>query len=248
MERWAVMCDCGEDCTLSLALGSTATPEASVLHSSTMIKVGLTGGIACGKSTVADMFRDLGAYVIDADQLARDAIAPGSAGARAVARAFGKDVVPNGVVDRARLGALVFGHARRRKRLEAIVHPAVFAAERRLTADIAARDPDAIIVFDAALLIESGADRRMDAVVMVTADQRTQRARLAARDGLTRAEAMARIASQWPLTVKRRVADYVIDGRRPRAEIRRLVARVHEELRARLAEETHTAGRTRREG
>jgi dephospho-CoA kinase len=195
-----------------------------------MIAVGLTGGIACGKSTVAEMFRDVGAYVIDADRLAREALAPGSAGARAVARAFGRGAAPDGVVDRARLAALVFGHPRRRKRLEAIVHPRVFAAERRLTAEIAARDPDAVVVFDAALLIESGAHRRMDAVVVVTADQRTQIARLTARDGLSRAEALARINSQWPLAAKRKAADYVIDGRRPKAEIRRLVRGLYHDL------------------
>lgn len=199
-----------------------------------MVTVGLTGGIACGKSTVAAMFRDLGAYVIDADQLARAALSPGSAGARAVARAFGRDVAPGGVVDRAKLGALVFGHARRRRRLEAIVHPYVFAGERRLAREISARDPEAIVVFDAALLIESGSYRRMDAVVVVSADQRTQLARLVARDGLTRAQALVRIRSQWPLARKRRLADYVIDGRRPKAEVRRLVARIVTELRARV--------------
>jgi dephospho-CoA kinase len=196
-----------------------------------MIKVGLTGGIACGKSTVAAMFRDMGAYVIDADQLARDALAPGTPGARAVARVFGPDAAPNGVVDRARLGALVFGHAKRRKRLEAIVHPYVFAAERRLAREIASRDPDAMVVFDAALLIETGAYRRMDAVVVVIADQRTQLARMAARDHMPRAVALARIRSQWPLAAKRRVADYVIDGRRPKAETRRVVAAIYHELR-----------------
>ncbi len=197
-----------------------------------MILVGLTGGIACGKSTVSAMFRALGAYVIDADRLARAALAPGSPGARAVARAFGRDVAPGGVVDRAKLGAMVFGHARRRKRLEAIVHPRVFAAERRIAREIAVRDPDAVVVFDAALLIESGAHRRMDAVIVVSADQRTQVARLAARDGLSRAEALARIKSQAPLADKRRVADYVIDGRCSRAEIRREVARIHADLTA----------------
>lgn len=198
-----------------------------------MILVGLTGGIACGKSTVAAMFRDLGAHVIDADELARAALAPGTAGARAVARAFGAAAAPDGVVDRAKLASLVFGHPRRRRRLEAIVHPYVFAAQRRITRDIARRDPDAVVVFDAALLIESGAHRAMDAVVVVTADQRTQLARLAGRDRLTRAAALARIKSQQPLAAKRRLADYVIDGRRPKAEIRRLVAGIMADLRAR---------------
>jgi dephospho-CoA kinase len=216
-----------------------------------VITVGLTGGIACGKSTVAGMFRDLGAYVVDADQLARQALAPGTPGARAVARAFGRTVAPNGVVDRARLGALVFGHARRRKRLEAIVHPYVFAAERRLAREIASRDPDAMVVFDAALLIETGAHRRMDAVVVVVADQRTQLARLAARDRMPRAEALARIRSQWPLAAKRRVADYVIDGRRPKPTVRRQVAAICRELRsaqapvsARLRRATTAAGKS----
>ncbi|MFZ5861663.1 MAG: dephospho-CoA kinase [Nitrospirota bacterium] len=198
-----------------------------------MIVVGLTGGIACGKSTVAAMLRALGAYVIDADQLAREALAPGSPGARAVARAFGPAAAPHGVVDRAALAALVFGHPRRRRRLEAIVHPRVFALQRALTRALAARASGAVVVFDAALLMETGAHRRMDAVIVVSADQRTQVARLSARDGLSRAEALARIRSQWPLARKRRLADYVIDGRRPRAEIRRAVARVWAELSAR---------------
>jgi dephospho-CoA kinase len=195
-----------------------------------MIRVGLTGGIACGKSTVSDMFRSLGAYVIDADQLAREALRPGSPGARAVARVFGRALAPGGVVDRAKLAALVFGHPRRRKQLEAIVHPRVFAAQRALTREIAARDPGAVVIFDAALLIETGAHRTMDAVVVVSADQRTQLARLAARDGLSRRAALARIRSQRPLADKRRLADYVIDGRRPRAEVRRAVARIYAEL------------------
>lgn len=198
-----------------------------------MSLVGLTGGIACGKSTVADMFRDLGAHVIDADRLAREALAPGTPGARAVARAFGASIARGGVVDRAGLAALVFGHPRRRARLEAIVHPRVFAAERRLARAILATDPKAIIVFDAALLIESGAYRRMDAVVVVTADQRTQIARLAARDGLSRSAALARIRSQWPLRVKRRYADYVIDGRASRAAVRARVREIVADLRRR---------------
>jgi dephospho-CoA kinase len=147
-----------------------------------------------------------------------------------VARAFGSHVAPGGVVDRAGLAALVFGHALRRARLERIVHPRVFAAQRAITRAIAARDPGAVVIFDAALLIETGAHRKMDAVIVVSADQRTQLARLAARDGLSRAEALARIRSQWPLAEKRRVADYVIDGRRPRPEIRRRVAAIYAEL------------------
>ncbi len=225
----------------ALPIGRINGVEAALIRAtlrSTMVLVGLTGGIACGKSTVSALFRARGAYVIDADRLAREALAPGSPGARAVALAFGAAAAPRGVVDRAELARLVFGHARRRKRLEAIVHPRVFAAQRTITRAIAGRDPGAVVIFDAALLMESGAHRRMDAVIVVSADQRTQLARLAARDGLSRAEALARIRSQWPLARKRRVADYVIDGRRPRAEIRREVACIHAELvgRARMAD------------
>jgi dephospho-CoA kinase len=190
-----------------------------------MLMVGLTGGIACGKTKVARLFAERGAHVIDADRLAGAVLAPGTPGARAVVRAFGREVAPGGVIDRARLAELVFGHPRRRKRLEAIVHPRVFAAQRRMTRVIAARDPGAVIVFDAALLIETGAHRRMDRVVVVATDRRTQLARLAARDGLTRAEALARIASQWPLRLKRRYADDVIDGR---ASLRVIRSRVRE--------------------
>ena len=196
-----------------------------------MVLVGLTGGIACGKSTVARDFAEQGAHVIDADVLARTAQAPGTPGARAVARAFGRDVAPGGVVDRARLAELVFGHPRRKQRLEAIVHPRVFAAQRRIVREIAARDPDAVIVFDAALLIETGAHRRMDAVVVVTADRASQVARLMKRDGLTRAEALARIRSQWPLRVKRRYADHVIDGRAPRRAVRARVRALYDAFR-----------------
>jgi dephospho-CoA kinase len=196
-----------------------------------MLLVGLTGGIACGKSTVSRYLADAGAVVIDADRLAWEALGPGSPGARAVARAFGRDVAPGGVVDRARLAALVFGHPRRLRRLEAIVHPRVFRAQRRLTREIAARDPAAVIVFDAALLIETGAHRGMDKVIVVTADRATQLARLKKRDRLTRPQALARITSQWPLRVKRRAADYLIDGRAPRRLVRQRVRAVYDELR-----------------
>lgn len=198
-----------------------------------MVLVGLTGGIASGKSTVARFFADLGAYLIDADRLARAALAPGTPGARAVVRAFGAEMAPGGVIDRERLAATIFGHPRRKRRLEAIVHPRVFAEYRRLIRDIAAKDPAAVIVFDAALLIETGAHRTMDAVIVVVADQRTQLARLAHRDHVTRAQALARIRSQWPLRVKRRAADYVIDGRAPLPAVRARVRTVMRELAAR---------------
>lgn len=192
-----------------------------------MVLVGLTGGIACGKSTVTRIFAESGAYVIDADHLARAALAPHTPGAREVVKVFGPGVAPGGVIDRSRLAALVFGHPRRLRRLEAIVHPRVFAEQRRLVRALAARDAGSVVVFDAALLIETGAHRAMDAVVVVYADQRTQVARLMRRDRLTRAEALTRIRSQRPVRLKRRAADYLIDGRAP---LRSLRARVREIL------------------
>lgn len=178
--------------------------------------VGLTGGIATGKSTVAEMLRQLGCVVIDADQLARDVVAPGQPALAEVVCAFGDVLAPDGTLDRKKLAAMVFADPARRRRLEAILHPAIRARfEARL--ETLARDGfEGIVVFDAPVIVESGGYQHLDRLVVVTADEATQRARLVARDG-DAAEGERRIASQMPLAEKVKLADYVIDNSGDRA-------------------------------
>ncbi|HEX7128104.1 MAG TPA: dephospho-CoA kinase [Thermodesulfobacteriota bacterium] len=203
-------------------------------HGFDLLVVGLTGGIASGKSTVSAMLEALGIPVIDADRLAREVVEPGRPAFAEVVAAFGPEVVaPDGRLDRARLGAIVFADPAARARLEAIVHPRVFEAERARLAEIARRDPGGVAVVDAALLLESGNARWMDAVVLVAAPRETQIERLVGRRGLSRAEAEARVAAQWPLERKRALADYEIDNGGSLESTRRQVAALAEALRER---------------
>lgn len=193
--------------------------------------VGLTGGIATGKSTVAAVFRRLGAVVIDADQLARDVVAPGEPALVEIAREFGPEVLrPDGTLDRKRLGAIVFGDADRRRRLEAITHPAIrarFLARLQALTDEAF---DGLVVFDAPVMIESGGYRAMDRLVVVVTDEVTQLARLMARDGIGRDEALDRVRSQMPLADKATLADHVIDNSGDRAATEARAREVHAAL------------------
>lgn len=196
-----------------------------------MVRVGLTGGIATGKSTVSRLFVECGAHLIDADVLAREAVAPGTAACREIAAVFGRDMLrQDGSADRERLGAVVFADPAKRARLEAIIHPYVFAEEERQCRAITEKDPQAIVLFDAALLIETGAHRRKDRVIVVTADEPTQLQRLMARNHLAEEEAHRRIRSQMPLADKVAVADYVIDGTLPLESLRADVRRIYDEL------------------
>jgi dephospho-CoA kinase len=193
--------------------------------------VGLTGGIATGKSTVADVFRRLGAVVIDADQLAREVVAPGEPALAEIVREFGPDVLrPDGALDRQRLGAVVFGDAERRRRLEAITHPAIrarFAARLQALAD---EGFDGLVLFDAPVMIETGGHRMMDRLVVVVTDEATQLARLMARDGIGRDEALAKVRSQLPVAEKAKLADHVIDNAGDRAATEARTRAVHAAL------------------
>jgi dephospho-CoA kinase len=173
-------------------------------------RVGLTGGIATGKSTLARALRELGVPVIDADALARQAVAPGTAALAEVVREFGPEVLgADGALDRARMAALVFADPVARARLEAIVHPAVREATRRETAALATAGRD-LAFYDVPLLYEVGLDRDFDAVVVVWAPREQQRARLQARDGMAEADAEARLAAQLPVDEKAARADFVV--------------------------------------
>jgi dephospho-CoA kinase len=202
----------------------------------TFLLAGLTGGIATGKSTVSAMFAHLGARVTDADQLARDVVAPGQPAHAAVVAAFGPEVLqPDGYLDRKRLGAIVFADAEKRKRLEAITHPAIRTRWERILRVYEEEEFAGIVFWDAALLYETGGARHMEKMVVVTADPAIQLARLMARDGITEAEARARIASQMPVAEKAKLADYAIDNSGTRAETERQVREVHRALLADLA-------------
>ena len=202
----------------------------------TFLLAGLTGGIATGKSTVSAMFTHLGARVTDADQLARDVVAPGQAAHAAVVAAFGPEVVQaDGYLDRKRLGAVVFADAEKRKRLEAITHPAIRTRWDRILRVYEEEEFAGIVFWDAALLYETGGARLMEKRVVVAADPATQLARLVARDRCTEDEARARIASQMPVAEKAKLADYVVDNSGTRAETERQVREVYRALLADLA-------------
>jgi dephospho-CoA kinase len=196
-----------------------------------MLLAGLTGGIATGKSTVSRLFVECGARLIDADVLAREAVAPGRPALQQIVESFGREVLrPDGTLDRDRLGKAVFGDPAQLEKLNAIVHPYVTVAQEQRSREIAGKEPHAVIVYDAALLIEAGAHKRMDKIIVVTADEQTQLARLKARDHLSAEEAGRRIATQMPLAEKAKVADYVIDGTLPMEQLRAEVRRIHDDL------------------
>lgn len=177
-----------------------------------MVVIGLTGGIACGKSTVSSALASYGVPVVDADQVARDVVAPGSEGAAAVRAEFGDAVMTaDGAVDRKALGEIVFRDPARRAALNAILHPRIAAeSARRLGA--LAEAGHGFAIYDAALLVENGAHRGMEGLIVVTATPAVQRARLIARNGGDAADADARIAAQLPLAQKVAAADWVVDN------------------------------------
>ncbi len=195
-----------------------------MISSAAMILIGLTGGVATGKSTVARMFQQCGAVVIDADALAKAVVQPGKAAWQDIVRRFGKSILnPDRTINRQAVGAIIFRHPAKRQMLERLVHPRVAREQRRLTREAARKDRDAVVIYDVPLLFEAGIAKRVEKIIVVTADQKTQIARLKKRNGLSRAEALRRIRSQMPLTQKIRRADLVIDGTLSRATGRKRV-------------------------
>jgi dephospho-CoA kinase len=196
--------------------------------------VGLTGGLATGKSTVSDVLRGLGCVVLDADVLAREVVEPGEPALAAIAAEFGPDVLrADGTLDRKRLGAIVFADPTRRRRVEAITHPAIRERFLARLAELEARDFAGIVVWDAPVMIESGGYQAMDRLVVVVTDPATQRVRALARDG-DAADAERKIASQMPLAEKAKLADYVIDNSGDRTATESRTREVHAALLADL--------------
>ena len=190
--------------------------------------MGMTGGVASGKSTVAAELRHLGAVVVDADALAREVVAPGTPGLEAVVAEFGPEMLgPDGALDRARLGALVFADPARRATLEGIVHPLV----RARAAEIEAAAPaDAVVVHDIPLLVETGQASSFDAVLVVDVPVDVQVARAVRDRGWSEEEARSRIAAQASREERLAAATYVVDNSGTIEDLRQRVAEVFAEL------------------
>jgi dephospho-CoA kinase len=180
-----------------------------------MLRVGLTGGIATGKTTVVAMLRELGCRVLEADKIAHQTIEPGGGAYDEVVREFGRGILTaEGLVDRRKLGGIVFADPQRLARLNAIVHPLVLEEQSRQLAAIEKDDAHAIAVVEAALLIEAGFDKKLDRLIVTWCTPEQQLARLTqsgAGRGLTVEQALQRIAAQMPIEEKRQRADDVID-------------------------------------
>ncbi len=175
-----------------------------------MLKVGLTGGIACGKSVIRARFASRGAATLDADSVVHDLFRNDDELLRELSRCFGAAILDSdGSVNRKALGAIVFGDPSKRAELESIVHPRVFAAIRGFLRT--ASTSEALAVVDAALMIETGSYELYDRIVVASCSGELQRERLMARDGLSTEQAESRIAAQMPLEEKRLLADYIID-------------------------------------
>jgi dephospho-CoA kinase len=193
--------------------------------------VGLTGGIATGKSMVDAVLRELGACIIDADVLAREVVEPGEPALAEIAAEFGPGVLgPDGRLDRKALGAIVFADPDRRRKLEAMTHPRIRERFQQRIDALAAEQFRGLVFFDAPVMIESGNYRNMDRLVVVLTDEATQIARLMARDGVDRDEALRKIRSQMPLAEKAKLADYVIDNSGDLAATRASTERVFRAL------------------
>ena len=175
--------------------------------------IGLTGGIASGKSLVAGELKRLGAYLIDADEIAREVVKTGLPAYNEIVKEFGEKILnPDKTINRKELGRIVFSNPELRKRLEQITHPRIRKKIEAEISAIKAKNPKAVIVVDAALLIEGGLYKKMDKVIVVYADEKTQIKRLTERDGFTIKDAKNRLSAQMPLTEKRRYADFVIEN------------------------------------
>ena len=197
-----------------------------------MLRIGLTGGLACGKSFVGEALASYGCYLIRADELGHEALARGGAAFEPAVAEFGRDILdPAGEIDRRRLAARVFGDAEALARLNRLVHPAVQRREEQLMAEFRAREPQGIAVVEAAILIENGRYKDFDRLILVTCSEEQQVARAIHRGGLDEAEVRARLSRQMPLAEKRKFADFVIDTSGAKQETLRQTRAVYETLR-----------------
>jgi dephospho-CoA kinase len=197
-----------------------------------MLKVGLTGGMACGKSFVAGELGKLGCHIIEADDVGHEVLHPGGGAYDAVVDEFGDQILDErGLIDRARLGDLVFADPVQLEKLNAIVHPAVRARASGQFQEIGVLDPHGVVVYVAAILIESGAYREVDKIIVVSCAREQQIERAMHRPGASESSVLARLERQMPLEKKREFADYIIDTSGEREDTLRQTGIVYEDLR-----------------
>lgn len=198
-----------------------------------MLTVGLTGGLASGKSFVGDALAELGCHLIEADELGHQVLLPGAEAYDAVLNEFGIEILDDdGQIDRSKLGALVWDAPDRLRKLSSLVHPPVIAREEKTIAEISRRSPQAIVVVAAAILVETGRYKRFDRLIVVVCDQEQQIERAMKRAPYTREQVLARLSRQLPLEEKLRVADYVIDTSGTKEKTLEQVRAVYSSLRS----------------
>ena len=198
-----------------------------------MLRVGLTGGLASGKSFVAHGLRDLGCYLIEADELGHQVLLPGAEAYDAAVHEFGDGILDDdGYIERRKLAAIAFADPERLKKLNSFVHPAVHARQERIIAEISARDPQSIVVVEAAILVETGSYRSFDRLIVVVCSPEMQIERAMKRDSATREQVVARLERQLPLQEKLRYADYVIDTSGTKEETLKQTREVYNSLRS----------------
>ena len=196
-----------------------------------MLVVGLTGGIASGKSMVSGILRSQGACIIDADVIAHELIMPGLPAWQEIVERFGQGILlEDGRINRPLLGRIIFKDPAKRAVLNSILHPRIFTEMERKRKEIERESPDAVVILDAALLIETGAHKRVDAVILVQVSEDLQINRLMERNGLTREEAVERIRAQASLEEKIRYASYIIDASKSPEDVKRQTIEVFEKL------------------
>jgi dephospho-CoA kinase len=199
-----------------------------------MLRVGLTGGLASGKSLVGQALQDLGCHLIQADELGHAMLAPGGAACEAVLREFGPGILDDrGAIGRHKLAAEVFENPERLAVLNGLIHPHVIRREEELMEQAAALDPHGIAVVEAAILIETSSYKRFDRIVLAVCTREQQIERAMHRDGWTRQETEARLARQMPLDRKREFADHIIDTSGTKEATLRQVRELYEQLRSR---------------
>jgi dephospho-CoA kinase len=199
------------------------------------LHVGLTGGLASGKSFVGSVLAELGCFVIRADDLGREVMQPGGEAFGAIVGEFGREILsPDGSIDRRRLGALVFADPARLARLNALVHPPVRARAQALAQAFFAQHPDGIAVTEAAILIETGSYKQYTRLIVAVCPREQQIERAMARDGLSRQEVLDRLARQLSLEEKAKYADYTVDTSGPKEQTRERTRVVYEALRGLL--------------